>query len=228
MTEATTPSVVVTVQTHRRWVWTLVAMLLVACAAGGLTVMTQRKVAQAAIQKAEKQEAVVQAAVAQGKVADSETSRLRQKGEEQEKLVQADQRTIATLKAQVAKLKRSSTTPPTPIEEAQDEVIAAQDTRAAHQDAAVADYKQALEAKTAACDSYKVGLDAEQQRSAALALALKVMPKARPWSAVVFAGTDQQGARMPGIGIGRSWGIVRVEAITFGKKANAIGVGISW
>lgn len=218
-----------TASKYRRWIYILVGVIVAVLLVAGIVTKHHAKKAQAAIQQAAVLKSQKEEAVKQGEKASAEASTLRKAGDEKVQAAQEASKTIASLKATVAKLKaqRPASEQPSQVETAQDSVIGALDEKVATLEGATKDYKGALDAKDRACESYKVALDASDKRAAAFKTALDLTPRAYTWSVVPIIGKGTSGATKIGATFSYSVGHLRAEGVVLQDFAGG-GIGLNW
>ena len=107
-----------------------------------------------------------------------------------------------------------------PADDLRDQIITAQDTQIAALNGEVGELRTAISLKDQA-------FEASTKRSEALESVIDHTAKDRPWSGGVLYGQGTNGARKIGAYVGRSFGVIHVQATVFNDSA-CVGVGLSW
>ena len=116
----------------------------------------------------------------------------------------------------------NSATAPAPIsaDDLRDQIITAQDTQIAALNGEVGELRTEISLKDQV-------IQASTSQTAALESVIDHTAKDRPWTAGVLYRQGLNGVRKVGAFVGRSFGVVHVQANVFNDSA-ALGVGISW
>ena len=205
----------------------LCALFLSVAAIGGYLTYKHKKEAHDATMLAQELKGQKEAAVAQAQQKETERVLLQVHAQTQlEIIAKTDNVTISQLRDQIAKMKLQHL-PETPIEHAQGDLIVADDLKVTRLESVVDDLQKADKACDEEIASLHNAILSDDNRTEQLERALSLMPKARPWSAVILYGKDDTGRVQIGGSVGRSFGVARVEILAT-QRFYGVGVGVSW